>query len=65
MNWLFAWLFRMLSCIPFTVTDEGKAAMLRESPKPPVLSRSQQRCRKFLDEDSGVSFRTWLGWRRA
>lgn len=47
------------------VTEEGKAAMLRESPKPPKLTRSQQRYRKFLDEDCGESFRTWLGWRRA
>jgi hypothetical protein len=30
------------------VTDEGKAAMLRESPKPPVLTRGQQRYRHWL-----------------
>lgn len=46
------------------VTDEGKAAMLRESPKSPVLTRSQQRYRDFLAADSGVSFGTWMRWRR-
>ncbi len=30
------------------VTEEGKAAMLRESPAVPVLSRSQQRYRDWL-----------------
>lgn len=32
-----------------TVTPEGIAAMLRESPAPPKLTRSQQRYRKWLD----------------
>ena len=38
----------------------GKAAMLAESPKPPKLTRSQQRYRRFLKADVGVSFREWL-----
>jgi hypothetical protein len=43
-----------------SVTDEGKAAMLRESPAPPKLSRSQQRYRAFLHADTGCSFIEWL-----
>ncbi len=43
-----------------TVTAAGKSAMLEHSPKPPKLSRSQQRYRRFLDQDSGLSFREWL-----
>lgn len=42
------------------VTEAGKAAMLAESPKPPKLTRGQQRYRKFLREDSGLSFGEWL-----
>lgn len=45
-----------------TVTEEGKAAMLAQSPKPPVLTRSQQRYQRFLKADSGLSFREWLRW---
>lgn len=44
-----------------SVTDEGKAAMLRESPKPPKLTRSQKRYREFLRADAGYTFREWLG----
>ena len=43
-----------------SVTDKGKVAMRRESPKPPKLSRSQIRYRKYLNHDSGLSFREWL-----
>ena len=50
----------MLPYFNCSVTDAGKAAMLRESPAPPKLSRSQQRYRKFLDQDSDLSFREWL-----
>lgn len=42
------------------VTDEGKAAMLRESPAPPKLTRSQQRYRDYLEADTGFSFREYL-----
>ncbi len=52
-----------LSYYNCAVTAIGKEAMLRESPKPPVLTRSQKRYREFLDADSGVSFREWLKWR--
>lgn len=51
-----------------SVTEEGKAAMLRESPKAPVLTRGQQRYREFLKADTGGSFIEWLKdraeWRR-
>lgn len=30
------------------------------SPRPPKLTRSQMRYQRFLDADSGVSFREWL-----
>lgn len=43
-----------------TVTKTGKAAMLAESPRPPKLTRSQARYRKFLDADTGGSFKEWL-----
>ena len=43
-----------------SVTETGKAAVRRESPKPPKLSRSQRRYREFLGEDSGLRFGEWL-----
>lgn len=43
-----------------TVTREGKSAMLAQSPKPPKLTRSQQRYRRYLHADAGYSFREWL-----
>jgi hypothetical protein len=43
-----------------SVTGDGINAMLRESPAPPKLTRSQQRYRRFLDADSGMSFRDWM-----
>ena len=45
-----------------TVTESGRAAMLAESPKPPKLTRAQQRYRRYLHHDSGLSFREWLKW---
>jgi hypothetical protein len=43
-----------------SVTEAGKAAMLRESPQAPKLTRSQQRYRQFLAADCEVSFFEWL-----
>jgi hypothetical protein len=43
-----------------SVTEEGKAAVLRESPKPPKLSRGQKRYRAFLNADSGLRFGDWM-----
>ncbi len=42
------------------VTEEGKRAMLAESPSPPKRTRSQQRYERYLKADCGVSFREWL-----
>lgn len=42
------------------VTDAGKVAMREASPKPPKLSRSQQRYREFLNADSDMSFFEWM-----
>lgn len=43
-----------------SVTDAGKEAVQRESPKPPKLTRSQKRYREFLKADTGRSFGEWL-----
>ena len=43
-----------------SVTEAGKVAMLAQSPKPPKLSRSQHRYRRFLHADTGESFGQWL-----
>ena len=51
----------------FTVTDAGKEAVRTESPQPPPapkLTRSQKRYRKFLEADTGYSFREWMGFQR-
>jgi len=50
-------LYPYLNC---SVTEAGIAAMRAESPKPPKLSRAQQRYRRFLEEDSGLNFGEWL-----
>lgn len=47
-----------------SVTELGKQAVREQSPKPPKLTRSQQRYRRFLDADSGLSFGEWLRIRR-
>lgn len=43
-----------------SVTDAGKQAVREQSPKPPKLTRSQQRYRDFLAADTGFSFREYL-----
>lgn len=43
-----------------SVTDAGKEAVKRESPKPPKLTRSQKRYREFLRADNGMKFSEWL-----
>lgn len=48
----------------FTVTEAGKVFITENSPaRPPEpkLSRSKRRYREFLDSDSGLTFREWLG----
>ena len=43
-----------------SVTDAGKAAVKRESPSPPKLTRGQNNYRAFLDCDFGMKFGEWL-----
>lgn len=43
-----------------SVTGDGINAMLRESPVPPKLTRSQERYRRFLKADLGCSFLEFL-----
>lgn len=49
----------------FTVTEAGRIAMQVSSPKPPKLSASQKRYRRFLKSDSGMSFKEWLKYEAA
>lgn len=44
----------------YTVTREGLAAMRAQSPRPPVLTRGQQRYREWRDADCGMTFGEWL-----
>lgn len=47
----------------FSVTDEGKAYIDQNSPKPPKLTRAQKRYRDWLDADCGLTFAEFNGWR--
>lgn len=49
----------------FRVTEAGKREVIEQSPKPPKLTRSQQRYRRFLNDDSGLSFKEWLTWEKS
>jgi hypothetical protein len=49
----------------FYVTEAGKRHVAEHSPKPPKLTRSQQRYEDYLAEDSGLRFGEWLKSRRA
>ena len=44
----------------FTVTPKGIDFVALNSPKPPVLTRSQRRYRKWLKSNCGYSFGEWL-----
>lgn len=44
----------------FMVTEAGRSHVRDHSPAPPKLTRSQQRYRRFLDADCGLTFREWL-----
>lgn len=49
----------------YRVTDDGKRAMIEASPKPPKLTRSQERYRRYLAADGcGLTFREWLAAER-
>lgn len=43
-----------------TVTEAGRNAMIEASPKPPKLTKAQQRYRDYRKADSGMSFMEWL-----
>jgi hypothetical protein len=43
-----------------SVTEAGREAVNQHSPKPPKLTRSQQRYRRFLAADCGMRFREWI-----
>lgn len=43
-----------------SATREGINAMHEQSEPAPKLTRSQQRYRRFMRHDSGLSFREWL-----
>ena len=49
------------------VTEKGKRSVVSLSPPPPKLTRSQQRYRRFLEADCGLTFGEWLklNWERA
>lgn len=44
----------------YSVTALGEKAMIENSPKPPKLSRSAARYRKWLQADCGMKFGEWL-----
>jgi hypothetical protein len=47
----------------FSVTDAGRAAVQNESPKPPKLSRSKQRYKRYLEFGDGFdSFIEFCRW---
>lgn len=50
----------MLPYFNCSVTEVGKQAVARESPKPPKMTRSQKRYQAFLDADSGMKFGEWM-----
>lgn len=54
-------LFPYFNC---SVTEAGKAAVRRESPKPPKLSRGKQRYLRFLNwsDATGGTFREFLDY---
>jgi hypothetical protein len=55
--------FPYFNCV---VTDEGIAAMRKESPQAPKISRARQRYLDFLDwaDAYGGTFRDYLRWRK-
>lgn len=47
----------------FRVTDEGRAAIIANSPAPPKISRARQRYLDWLKADCSMSFIDWLKWK--
>jgi hypothetical protein len=44
----------------FMVTAAGRAFVAANSPLPPRLTRAQQRYRRFLNADCGMTFGEWI-----
>lgn len=44
----------------FVVTEAGRQYVREHSPRPPALTRSQRRYRKYLAQDTGLRFGEWL-----
>lgn len=44
----------------FTVTEAGDAVVREQSPRPPKLTASQRRYKRYLEADCGMSFIDWL-----
>lgn len=49
----------------FTVTQAGKIAAVANSPKPPKLTKGQQRYQDYLDADCSMTFIEYLKYRDA
>jgi hypothetical protein len=47
----------------FWATDQGKAAVVAQSPSPPKLSRSQQTYQDWLSYDGSMSFIEYAKWK--
>ncbi|OHV81657.1 hypothetical protein [Rhizobium sp. LCM 4573] len=47
----------------FWATEQGKRAVVSESPAPPKLSRSKQRYLDFLAYDGSMTFMEYIRWR--
>lgn len=45
----------------YSVSGSGLSAMREQSPRAPKLTRSQSRYQKWLEVDSDLTFREWLG----
>lgn len=56
-TWSAGWALRLNN-------DAGKDAMAEHSPKPPKLTRSQNRYRAWLREDMGRTFAQFMGIRQ-
>lgn len=51
---------RWLPYFNCSVTGDGINAMLRDSPAPPKLTRSQKRYQSYLSADCDMSFGEWM-----
>lgn len=49
----------------YAVTEAGHELVRASLPKPKPITRGEERYQRYLREDSGLSFREWLGIRRS